>query len=55
MLFLAGDDNHAKTQVSALIDELGFAAIDLGELAEGGRLTHFPGGPLPSLELVQFG
>lgn len=55
VLFLAGDDNRAKNQVSALIDELGFAAIDLGELAEGGRLTQFPGGPLPSLELVQFG
>lgn len=55
VLFLAGDDNRAKNQVSALIDELGFAAIDLGKLAEGGRLTQFPGGPLPSLELVQFG
>lgn len=55
VLFLAGDDNRAKNQVSALIDELGFAAIDLGALAEGGRLTQFPGGPLPSLELVQFG
>ena len=55
VLFLAGDDNRAKNQVSALIDELGFAAIDLGGLAQGGRLTQFPGGPLPSLELVQFG
>ncbi|SFP37961.1 hypothetical protein SAMN05216601_11084 [Ectopseudomonas composti] len=55
VLFLAGDDNRAKSQVSALIDELGFAAIDLGALTEGGRLTQFPGGSLPSLELVQFG
>jgi predicted dinucleotide-binding enzyme len=55
VLFLAGDDNCAKNQVSALINELGFAAIDLGKLLEGGRLTQFPGGPLPSLELVQFG
>jgi predicted dinucleotide-binding enzyme len=55
VLFLAGDDNCAKNQVSALINELGFVAIDLGKLVEGGRLTQFPGGPLPSLELVQFG
>lgn len=55
VLFLAGDDARAKAQISALIDELGFAGIDLGTLAGGGRLTQFPGGPLPSLELVQFG
>jgi predicted dinucleotide-binding enzyme len=36
-LFLAGDDQQAKDTVSGLIDELGFAAIDTGSLAEGGR------------------
>ena len=55
VLFFAGDDAHAKAQVGALIDQLGFAGIDLGTLAVGGRITQFPGGPLPSLELVQFG
>ena len=55
VLFLAGDNAHAKAQVGALIDQLGFAGIDLGTLALGGRMTQFPGGPLPSLELVQFG
>ncbi|OZI57717.1 NADPH-dependent F420 reductase [Bordetella genomosp. 4] len=55
VLFFAGDDARAKAQVSALIDQLGFAGIDLGTLAVGGRMTQFPGGPLPSLELVQFG
>lgn len=54
VLFFAGDDAHAKAQVSALIDQLGFAGIDLGTLAVGGHMTQFPGGPLPSLELVQF-
>ena len=36
-LFLAGDDQDAKEQVAALIDELGFAPVDTGSLAEGGR------------------
>lgn len=55
VLFFAGDDAHAKAQISALIDQLGFAGIDLGTLEEGGRMTQFPGGRLPSLELVQYG
>jgi 8-hydroxy-5-deazaflavin:NADPH oxidoreductase len=42
-LFVAGDDEAAKQQVSDLISQLGFAAIDSGSLAEGGRLQQ-PGG-----------
>lgn len=52
--FYAGDDAHAKAEVGALIARLGFAGIDLGTLAVGGRLTQFPGGPLPALDLVRF-
>lgn len=55
VLFFAGDDAQAKAEVGALIGRLGFAGIDLGTLAVGGRLTQFPGGPLPTLELVRFG
>jgi 8-hydroxy-5-deazaflavin:NADPH oxidoreductase len=36
-LFVAGDDEDAKGRVSALIEEIGFAPIDTGSLAEGGR------------------
>jgi 8-hydroxy-5-deazaflavin:NADPH oxidoreductase len=54
VLFLAGDDAAAKTTVSQLIAQLGFAPVDLGTLAQGARLTQFPGGPLPALNLVQF-
>ncbi|RCW71252.1 NADPH-dependent F420 reductase [Pseudorhodoferax soli] len=54
VLFLAGDDADAKAQVAGLMGRLGFAGIDLGTLAMGGRLTQFPGGPLPTLELVRF-
>lgn len=55
VLFLAGDDASARASVSQLIERLGFAPVDLGTLAQGGRLTQFPGGPLPALNLVRFG
>jgi predicted dinucleotide-binding enzyme len=54
VLFLAGDDRAAKTTVSELIGQLGFHPVDLGSLHEGGRLTQFPGGPLPAMNLVRF-
>jgi 8-hydroxy-5-deazaflavin:NADPH oxidoreductase len=44
VVFLAGDDAPAKAQVSELIEELGFAAMGTGSLAEGGR-RQGPGGP----------
>lgn len=53
MLFYSGDDAEAKARVGALIDQLGFFGIDLGSLALGSRLTQFPGGPLPALNLVK--
>jgi predicted dinucleotide-binding enzyme len=42
---LAGDDAPAKETVSALIEEIGFAALDVGGLEAGGRLMQ-PGQPL---------
>ena len=55
VLFVSGDDARAKAQVTALIDRLGFFPMDLGLLAIGGRLAQFPGGPLPTHNLVKFG
>jgi len=55
VLFYSGDDAHAKAEVAALIDRLGFFGIDLGSLAVGARLVQFPGGPLPVHNLVRFG
>jgi len=55
VLFYSGDDNTAKAEVAALIDRIGFAGIDLGSLAVGGKLAQFPGGPLPNQNLVKIG
>jgi predicted dinucleotide-binding enzyme len=55
VLFYSGDDAAAKAEIGALIDRLGFAGIDLGPLAVGGKLAQFPGGPLPNQNLVRIG
>jgi len=39
-LAVAGNDAEARAQVAALIDELGFDVVDLGELAEGWRVQR---------------
>ena len=44
-LFVAGDDAAAKTIVSRLIEEIGFAPIDTGSLHDGGGLQQ-PGAPI---------
>lgn len=54
VLFYAGDDCGAMAEVAALIERLGFFGLDLGTLDGGGRLAQFPGGPLPTHNLVRF-
>jgi predicted dinucleotide-binding enzyme len=44
-MFAAADDPEAKALVSGLIEEIGFAAVDAGGLAEGGRRQQ-PGSPI---------
>jgi hypothetical protein len=53
VLFYSGNDGAAKAEVAALIEKIGFVGIDLGSLAVGGRLTQFPGGPLPNQNLIK--
>jgi 8-hydroxy-5-deazaflavin:NADPH oxidoreductase len=53
VLFYSGNDAAAKAEVAALIERIGFAGIDLGSLAVGGKLAQFPGGPLPNQNLVK--
>lgn len=37
VIFVAGDDAEAKERVSKLIEDIGFAAYDTGNLREGGK------------------
>ncbi len=55
VMFMSGDDAAAKAEVARLLEETGFAPIDLGSLAIGGRLQQFTGGPLPGLNLIKLG
>ena len=51
VLFASGDDELAKRTVMELIDEVGFDPVDLGDLADGGRLQQ-PGSPIYGAELT---
>jgi 8-hydroxy-5-deazaflavin:NADPH oxidoreductase len=50
-LFVAGDDPEAKQRVMELIEEIGFAPIDTGSLAEGGRRQQ-PGSSIYTEEIT---
>ena len=52
VIFFSGDHVRAKAEVARLIEFLGFAGIDIGGLADGGRLQQFPHGPLRGLNLI---
>jgi 8-hydroxy-5-deazaflavin:NADPH oxidoreductase len=41
VLFISGDDKDAKATVSGIVSKIGFAPIDLGPLAAGGKLQQF--------------
>lgn len=43
VLFLASDDESAADRVAALVEQLGFAPVKLGRLAEGGLLVQARG------------
>ena len=55
VMFYSGNDARAKAQIGALLEQLGFFAVDLGSLSIGGQLVQFPGGPLAVHNLVKFG
>src|SRR6202171_5976822 len=54
VIFVSGDDAGAKAEVNVLLKGLGFAAIDLGSLSEGGRAQQVGNG-VAGVDLVQFG
>ncbi len=48
---MSGDDAEAKNTVKSLIAAFGFAPVDLGSLAEGGKMQQ-AGCPLALLNLL---
>jgi 8-hydroxy-5-deazaflavin:NADPH oxidoreductase len=50
VIFVSGDDQAAKDKVVSLLEEIGFAGIDLGSLRTGGALQQL-GGPLSAINL----
>jgi 8-hydroxy-5-deazaflavin:NADPH oxidoreductase len=57
VVFLASDDDGAATEIGALAENLGFAAIKLGGLSEGGMLVQARGnswGRLIFQDLIKF-
>jgi 8-hydroxy-5-deazaflavin:NADPH oxidoreductase len=54
VLFVSSDDASARAAVVDLIERLGFAAVDLGRIAEGGRAQQFGGGVVAK-DLIQLG
>lgn len=53
VIFYSGNDESANEVVAGIIRRIGFTGIGLGRLDEGGRLQVFPGGPLPTLNLIK--
>lgn len=57
VVFLASDDDGAAAEIAALAQDLGFSAIQLGKLSEGGLLVQAHGkswGHLIFKDLVKF-
>jgi predicted dinucleotide-binding enzyme len=54
VLFVSSDDPSARLAIVDLVDRLGFAAVDLGGIAEAGRVQQFGGG-VSGKEFVQLG
>lgn len=58
VIFLASDDETAFKAAAALAEQLGYAPVSLGTLAEGGPLTSARNkswSPLDFVDLVKFG
>lgn len=52
VIVLSGDDEAAKGTVGNLIADMGFTPVDLGSLADGGRLQAV-GAPLSGINLIK--
>jgi predicted dinucleotide-binding enzyme len=54
VIFLSSDDEKAAERVAALVEELGFAPVELGKLAEGGLLVQARGSTWAQLIFQDF-
>jgi predicted dinucleotide-binding enzyme len=53
VVFYAADDADAKKTFHGVLDEFGFAPVDIGSLRDGGRLMQVGGGPLSALHILK--
>jgi 8-hydroxy-5-deazaflavin:NADPH oxidoreductase len=53
VVFMSGNDEAANQEVAGLVERLGFSAVVLGAITEGGRLQDF-GAPLVGLNLLRY-
>jgi 8-hydroxy-5-deazaflavin:NADPH oxidoreductase len=53
VVFVSSDDEDASATVARLVKDLGFAAIEVGKLGEGGRLIQAPNA-LVFQDLIKF-
>jgi hypothetical protein len=54
VIFLSSDDDDAASQVAALVEQLGFAPVKLGKLAEGGLFVQARGSTWAQLVFQDF-
>ena len=54
VIFLSSDDEKSAGQVAALVEQLGFAPVELGKLAEGGLLIQARGSVWAQLVFQDF-
>ena len=52
--FISGDDDRAKKRVESLLKTFGYAAVDLGNLRDGGLIQQ-AGGPLAGRDFLERG
>ena len=52
VLFISGDDDEAKSEVTGIFEGAGFFVIDLGDLSSGGAMQQV-GGPLSGVNLIR--
>ncbi|CAE6845468.1 NADPH-dependent F420 reductase [Paraburkholderia aspalathi] len=51
VIFVSGDDKDAKAVVTGLVNDFGYASVDLGGLVSGGRMQQ-AGGPIAGRDWV---